>query len=147
MAGTTYDKTKDVKVVGQVKPGVNPILISIDFTKLNVAAADNNWKILAVKDGWVLWDGFTRIKHASSSTATVDVGTAEDGTELDTAIDLSSQATDWTKIDTLKDGTKIIVAADGYIWLDFNTAAVSDGTLEILLFIGAAPNEDSSGIV
>lgn len=147
MAGTTYDMTKQVEVSGMTKPGIFPILIKIDFSKLNVAASDDNWKIFAVKDGWILWDGFTKVATVSASIATVDVGTAEDGTQLDTAIDISSAATDWTKMDTLKDGTKIIIAADGYIWLDFNSAAVTDGTLDILLFFGTAPGEDLEGLV
>ena len=146
MAGTTYDMTKEVEVIGELSPGVSPILIKIDFTKLNVAASGDNWKIFTVKDGWILWDGFTKIPTASSSAATVDIGTAEDGTQLDTAIDISTGAADWTKMDTLVDGTKIIVAADGYIWLDFNDAAVTDGVLEILLFIGTAPGEDQDGL-
>ena len=34
------------------------------------------------------------------------------------------------------------VSADGFIWFDFNTAAVSDGTLEVRLQINVAPGED-----
>ena len=143
MSGTTYDMTKLVETTGEVGPGLSFVTIKIDFAKLPVAAADDNWKILAVNDGWVLYDGYTRVPTASSSTATVDIGTAEDGTELDAAIDLSSAATDITAMDTLVAGTPIIITADGYIWLDFNTASVSDGTLEIHLLIAAVPGEDS----
>jgi hypothetical protein len=146
MAGTTYDKTKEVEVVGGVlKPGLNNVLITIDFTKMNVAAAGDNWKIFALQDGWILYDGYTRV-GASASAATVDIGTAEDGVELDTAIDISSAAADWTVMDTLVSGTPIIVTADGFIWLDFNSATVSDGKLEIWLVILAAPGEDQDGI-
>ena len=147
MAGTTYDKCKDVEVSGITTPGIFPILIKIDFSKLPSAASGDNWKIFAVKDGWILWDGFTKVTTASSSVATIDIGTAEDGTQLDTAIDVSTQATDWTKMDTLVDGTKIIIAADGYIWLDINDAAITDGTLDILLFFGTAPGEDQEGLI
>jgi len=143
MAGTTYDMTKRVEVTGEVVPGISPITIKIDFAKLPVAASGDNWKIFAIKDGWVLYDGYTRVPVASASTATVDVGTAEDGTQLDAAIDISVAATDITVMDTLVAGTPIVVTADGYIWLDFNTAAVSDGTLEIHLLILAMPGEDS----
>jgi hypothetical protein len=143
MAGTTYDMTKKVEVIGEVTNGLAFVTIKLDFTKLPVAAADDNWQVLALKDGWILYDGYTRIPTASSSTATVDIGTAEDGTELDAAVDLSSAATDPTVMDTLVAGTPIIVTADGYIWLDFNTASVSDGTMEIHLLIAALPGEDS----
>lgn len=146
MAGTTYDYTlrrPGIEQIGEVCPGINTVTIKIDFQKLNVAASDENWKILAVKDGWILYDGYTRVPVASDSVATVDVGTAEDGTELDTAIDLSSQATDITVMDTLVAGTPIIITADGWIWLDFNSAAVTNGTLEFHLLIWAPPAEDS----
>lgn len=143
MAGTTYDMTKEVEVVGEISPGLSPITIKIDFSKIPVKAADDNWKIFPVKDGWVLQDGYTRVPVASTSTADVDIGTAEDGTQLDTATDLSVQATDMTLMDTMAFGTAIIITSDGWIWLDFNTAAVTDGTLEIHLLIYAAPGEDS----
>jgi len=143
MAGTTYDKTKEVEVTGEVLPGINTITIKIDFNKLPVKTTDDNWKIYPVKDGWVLQDGYTRVPVASSSIATVDIGTAEDGTELDTAIDISVAVTNMTVMDTLVIGTPIIITSDDYIWLDFNSAAVSDGTLEIHLLIFAAPGEDS----
>lgn len=147
MAGTTYDKTKDVTIIGGVNhPGVNDVVIRMDFSELNVAAADDNWKVFTLQDGWILYDGYTRIPTASASTATVDVGTAEDGTELDAAIDISVAAADWTVMDTLVSGTPIIVTADGYIWLDMNTAAVTDGVLEIWLRILAAPGQDHDGI-
>ena len=143
MAGTTYDMTKQVEVTGEILPGISPITIKIDFAKLPVATTDDNWKIYPVRDGWVLQDGYTRVPVASSSIATVDIGTAEDGTELDTGIDISAQATDITVMDTLVMGTPIIITADDFIWLDFNSAAVSDGTLEIHLLIFAVPSEDS----
>ena len=146
MAGTTYDKTTptgQLEVLGgNVYPGLNSIRIKIDFSKTPVAAAGDNWKVLKLGNGWQLLDGKTRVPTASTSTATLDIGTAEDGTELDAAIDLSVQATGWTDMDTLVSGSPIEVTADGYIWFDFNTAAVSDGTLEVWLLIQVAPGED-----
>jgi hypothetical protein len=142
MAGTTYDMTKQVDVMGEVGMGISTIRIHIDFAKLPVNAADDNWKILKLKEDWILYDGYTKCS-ASTSIATVDVGTQEDGTELDTAIDISTALTDWTVMDTMVSGTPIIVTADGYIWLDFNAAAVSDGWLDIFLLILGAPGEDN----
>lgn len=148
MAGTTYDKTfpnGQIPTYGtEVKPGFNTVVIRIDFSVTPVAAADDNWKILKLNEGWKLHCGYTRIPTASTSTATVDIGTAEDGTELDTAVDLSTAATDWQAMDTLVQGTPILITADGYIWLDFNTAAVSDGLLDIWLEIIVAPEQDST---
>lgn len=143
MAGTTYDMTNSagIEVMGEVGPGLSPIRIQIDFAKTPVAAADENWKVFALREDWILYDGYVKCS-ASSSTATVDIGTAEDGTELDAAIDISTALTDWTVMDTLVAGTPIIVTADGYIWLDFNTAAVTDGTLDIFLLILGAPGEE-----
>jgi len=146
MAGTTYDKTNptgQLEVLGgNIYPGLNVVRIKIDFSKTPVAAAGDNWKVLKLGNGWQLVNGHTRVPVASTSTATLDIGTAEDGTELDTAIDLSTQATAWTAMDTLVAGTPILISADGFIWFDFNTAAVDDGTLEVRLEILVAPGED-----
>jgi hypothetical protein len=147
MAGTTYDKstpTGQLEVLGSnIYPGYNVVVIKIDFSKTPVAASGENWKVLKLNEGWQLINGHTRISTASSSVGTVDIGTQEDGVELDTAIDLSTQATDWTAMDTLVAGTPILVSADGYIWLDFNDAAVNDGTLDIRLEIVVNAEQDS----
>ena len=146
MAGTTYDKTTpggQLEVLGTIRPGFNVIVVKMDFSKTPVAAAGDNWKILKLNEGWKLHCGYTRLSTASTSTATVDIGTAEDGTELDTAVDLSTAATDWQAMDTLVQGTPILITDDGYIWLDFNTATVSDGTLDIWLEIVVGPEQDS----
>lgn len=147
MAGTTYDMTKKVEVIGEQKPGTFPVLIRIDFSKLPVAAAGDNWKVLAIKDGWILKCGYTRMSTDSTSTGTIDIGTQEDGVELDAAFDVDAGSqSDWTVMDTLVEGTPIIVTADGYIWLDFNTAVIEDGVFEILLEIFCAPGSDHDGI-
>ena len=145
MAGTTYDMTKNPLIgrYGTIKPGHNVIKISIDFTKTPVAAADENWKIYELKEEWILAGGWTRNTTASSSTATVDLGTGEDGTQLDTAIDISTALTVWTAMDTMVAETEIIISADGYLWLDFNTAAITDGNLEFLFVILVEPGNDS----
>ena len=144
MAGTTYDKTNgQLQVLGTVDPGFNAVVIQIDFSKTPVLAIGDNWKILELNEGWELLNGYTRLSTASTSVATVDIGTAEDGTELDAAVDVSAAATDWQVMDTLVAGTPILITADGYIWLDFNAATISDGTLDIYLQIVCAPNQDS----
>ena len=146
MAGTTYDKTSptgQLEVYGDIKPGFNVLVFKIDFSKTPALAAGDNWKILAVKDHWELFNGYTRLTTASTSAGTVDIGTAEDGVELDAAVDVSVAAADWQAMDTLIAGTPILVAADGFIWLDFNDAAVSDGTLDIKLQIIVPPDSDN----
>jgi len=144
MAGITFDKTNgELEVLGTVRPGFNSIVIKIDFSKTPVTTIGDNWKVLALNEGWELLNGYTRLSTASTSAATIDIGTAEDGTELDTAVDVSTQATDWQAMDTLVAGTPILVTADGYIWLDVNTATISDGTLDIYLQIICAPTQDS----
>ena len=142
MAGTTYDYTDSgaIDVMGEPTSGISAVRISIDFAKQNVAASGDNWYVYALKEGWILLYGFCKCTE-SSSAATVDIGVSEDGTELDTAVDISTALTDWTVMDTLA-GTPVIITDDGYIWLDFNSASVSDGTLDILLYIAAAPGED-----
>ncbi len=145
MAVSTTNMTKHPKIqrYGTINPGHNLIKIVIDFSKTSVDTADDDWTILNINDDWILGGGWTRMSTASTSAATCDIGTAGDGTELDTAIDLSSATTTWTAMDTMVVETEIIPTADGYIFLNFNSAAVSDGVLEILLTILVEPGNDS----
>jgi len=138
-----YDKTKEVEVLGEISPGFNFITIKIDFNKVPAKATDDDWKVFVLNNNWVLLNGYTQIPVASTSLGTIDIGTAQDGTELDTAIDISTGATGMTAMDTLLYNAAIVITADGYIYLRFNTAPVLDGVLEIHLEILAAPTEDS----
>jgi hypothetical protein len=143
MAGTTYDKVTLLERLGIINSGFNYLYIKIDFSKTPVAAAGDNWKIARTKDGWLFKACYFRMPTDSTSTATIDVGTAEDGTELDTAIDVDAGSQEaWTAM-TPTDASPVEVTADGYIWLDFNTAAISDGVIEFMFEIMAAPGEDS----
>lgn len=144
MAGTEYDMTKHPKIqrFGTVNPGINVLKFSIDFTKTPVNAADDDWKIYEFKEEWILMGGWARNTSASTSAATVDIGTAADGTELDTAVDISTALTVWTAMDTMVVETEIIMTADTGLYLNFNAAAVSDGNLEIMLLVLVEPGND-----
>ena len=65
----------------------------IDFSKQNMAAADN-LKLFKVKDKWLLLRGFTRTLVASDGDATADIGTAAVGQQLDVG---NNERSNWNR--------------------------------------------------
>ncbi len=138
----TYDLTAQ-EVVGNSATGLFYIYASIDFSEHNTAAANDDIKIARTRDGWLFLGAFFRMPTDSTSAATVDVGTAQNGVELDTAIDLDAGTqTGWTAM-TPTYASPVEVTSDGYIWLDINTAACTDGVLQMMFIVMAGPGEDS----
>ena len=121
----------------------------VDFAKQNMGINDD-LRLFKVKDKWVLRNGYTRCLVASGVANTIDLGTAQNGTELDAAANANS-AGDWLQMDTLGivvvddtvdvNVTQIPITADGYIWLDNNTAAASSGIFEVMLEVMVGPND------
>ena len=121
----------------------------VDFNKQPLGINDD-LRLFKIKDKWVLRNGYTRCLVASGVANTIDLGTAQNGTELDTAANANS-AGDWLQMDTLGivivddtadvNVTQIPVTADGYVWLDNNTAAASSGVFEVMLEVMVSPND------
>jgi len=121
------------------KPGTFWLYCNFDYGKQNMGINDDA-RIFQVRDKWVLLRGFSRCLVASGVASTIDIGTAQDGTELDTAFDTNS-AGDWTIMDTLKSAGEISLTSDGYIWADNNTAAASSGIFEVAIEVYAGPED------
>jgi len=119
------------------KPGTFWMYARVDFSKQNMGINDDI-RLFQVRDKWMLLRGFSRCVSASGVANTLDIGTAQNGTELDTAFNANS-AGDWTIMDTLKSGGEIALTSDGYIWLDNNTAAASSGVCDFLIEVLASP--------
>lgn len=117
----------------------------VDFSKQPMGINDD-LRLFKVQDGWLLLRGYTRCLTASGVANTIDIGTAQNGVEIDAAANANS-AGDWIVTDTLAEGAEIALTADGYIWLDNNTAAVEKGEFEIAIQVFCAPGdmEDFSG--
>ena len=111
----------------------------VDFSKQNMGINDD-LRLFQVRDKWVLCQGLWRCLVASGVANTIDVGTSQNGTEL-TAAENANSANDWTAMDTLKNYTPIALTADGYIWLDNNTAAASAGIFEVAILCFAGPDD------
>jgi hypothetical protein len=109
----------------------------VDYGKQNMGINDD-LKLFKVKDKWLLLRGFCRNLVASGVASTIDLGTAQNGTELDAAFNTNS-ASDWTIMDTLKGGGEIALTADGYIWADNNVAAATSGEFEVMIEVYAGP--------
>jgi len=134
-----FNKTE----MGDSKPGLFYIYSKVDFAKYPMAAIGDDFKLAGTKDGWLFLGAFFRMLTVSTSAGTVDVGTAQDGVELDTAIDVSGANTAWAAM-TPTYAAPVEVTADGHIWLDCNTAAIEDGVLELMFIVMAAPGDDES---
>ena len=125
------------------RSGLFYIYLKVDFSKCNISTA-NDYKIGRVADGWLFLGSFFRMPTDSTSAGTIDIGTTQSGTDLDATIDVDagSQA-GWTAM-TPTYAAPVEVAADGYMWLEANAAAINDGVLEMMFVVMAAPNEDSA---
>jgi len=121
------------------RPGVFWLYSKFDFSKQNMGINDDA-RILQVRDKWLLLRGFSRCLVASAVANTVDIGTVQNGAELDTAFNANS-AGDWVIMDTLKSAGEISLSADGYIWLDNNTAAAAYGIVEVAIEVYAGPED------
>lgn len=130
----TYDYYKNQQPVGPYKPGSNWFMITVDFSKQNVAAADV-LRLMEVKNHWILKSGFTRVRSAADGTATMDIETTAGGDQIDAAVDIDSATDTWLRFDTLDDDGPIALTADSYIFATINAAACSSGIIDILLEI------------
>ena len=115
--------------------GVFWLYTRVNFTQQNLGINDD-MRLFQVMDGWELLRGFSRCVIASGVSNTLDIGTAQNGTQLDTAFNANS-AGDWTIMDTLKSAGEIAIGADGYIWLDNNTAVTGTGVCDFLIEVMA----------
>lgn len=113
-------------------------------------AATDVIRVIRLKDHWILKNAWYRVHTAStdSSTRTVDIGTADNGTEIASNVDMKT-AGDWVQGTIGKDsagtsGVHVIQGADGHIFVSPDHAFTS-GKLQIMVEVVAAPgSEDGS---
>lgn len=128
------------KAMGNPRSGLFTLYQRIDFSKHPMSAVGDDFKIFETKDSWLIVDSRGRMPTASTSTGTIDIGTTQNGTDIDAAIDADGALTAWFAGDALN--AAAVACADGNIWLDCNTAAITDGVLEVFLTVLAPPNDD-----
>ncbi|MFA9408739.1 MAG: hypothetical protein ACERKJ_07870 [Candidatus Dadabacteria bacterium] len=121
-------------MIPSIKPGSNWFFFRINWTETPFLQNDTA-KICEVKDHWILKSGFTRATVATSGAASMDIGTATTGQEIDTAIAIDSGTDTWLKMDGATDNTPIAITADGHIFIEVLDAAVDDGITDIMLEI------------
>jgi hypothetical protein len=95
----------------------------INFAKNNIGANDD-MRIMKVYDGDILIGGYYKVGTAEGGTFTCDVGTAQNGTQLASNLNLNS-AGNWTAMPTapvFNSDTFIEITSDGYIWLNADHA-------------------------
>jgi hypothetical protein len=139
----TYDYYKEFASPSEgPKTGSFILYCRLDFAKQNMAANDV-CRLAKLKAGWIIRDSYYRMPGtASTSTATMDLGTTADGTgqEIAAGIDLDAIGNAvWNQGVIDCDGTTESVDADSYLTAECLGAAASTGVLEVMLEILAAP--------
>lgn len=129
-----YHKEHQESLLPTIKPGSNWFFFRIKPALQNLQANDDI-TLCEVKNHWVLKCGFTRVTTPTTGAATMDIGTAAGGNQLDDAIDIDSATDTWLRMDTLDDDGPIALTADGYIYARNLDAAVYDGVIDIMLEI------------
>jgi hypothetical protein len=107
-------------------------------------------RVIRLKDHWIIKNSWYRVRTAStdSSTRTVDIGTADNGTQIASNVNMKS-AGDWVQGTIGKDsagtsGAHVITGADGYIFLSPDHGFTT-GKIQIMIEVVAAPgSEDGS---
>lgn len=129
-----------------VKPraGIFPLYVKIDFSTPahKLAAAADYLVVAKLLKNWIILDSYYKMPTASTSAATIDIGTTYDGSgqEVAAGVDISTGLTGWTQ-GSLLSGALEIVDADSYLTVEALSAAISDGVLEILLLVAAGMDE------
>ena len=124
------------------KPGIFPLYCKVDFSKHPLAAAADYLVLAKILDKWIVLDSFWKLPTASTSVATMDIGTTYDGSgqEVVAGADISGANTGWTQGAVLS-GAIDIHAKDTYLTCEALSAAVSDGILEVLLIVASGVDE------
>ena len=135
MASYDYYKRKDTdSVIPSLVPGSNWFFIRIQPALQNMSTGDT-LKLFKIKNHWVILNGLTRITTATTAGALGDIGTSSGGNELDTNLDLDSTSDTWVEMDTVTCDAPVPIEADGYIYFECLTAAITDGVIDLLIEI------------
>ena len=131
MAEHLLYKTNQYNLVS-TKPGSNWLFFRINWRETPLAQNDTA-KICEIKNHWILKSGFTRATVATTGAASMDIGTASAGQEIDIAVAIDSGTDTWLRFDTVDDDGPVAITADGYIYIEVLDAAVDDGITDIML--------------
>jgi len=127
-----------------VKPGSNWFHLRFDgrvFEKYwgKVGAVNDIFRMMKVKNHWIIKNGFTRVSSGAVATATGDLEVSS-ANELDAAIALQGGADTWIRTDGKDDDDPLAIIADGYVLLTINTEALELTTvIDIMLEIIVSP--------
>ena len=117
-----------------IKPGSNWFFFRLNWREQNMLQNDT-LKLCEVMNHWVVKCGFSRATIATTGAASLDVGTASAGNQLDDAIAIDSGTDTWLRFDTVDDDGPVALTADGYLYLKVLDAAVTDGITDLMIEI------------
>ena len=127
-----------------IKPGSNWFHLRFDGRVLNkywgvVGAANDIFRMMKVKNHWIIKNGFTRVSGAAVATATGDLEVSV-ANELDNAIALQGGPDTWIRTDGSDDAAPKMVTDDGYVLLTINDEALELTTvIDIMLEVIVSP--------
>jgi hypothetical protein len=112
-------------------------------------SSGDDFRLAELKDHWIITNAWYRVRHASTATCGVDLGTTQGGVDIATNIAIGTAA-DWVQAIPGKDtaagttGNHIIMGADGYVWANLDNAGTG-GVLEVVIEVVAGDRESASG--
>ncbi|MFA9408740.1 MAG: hypothetical protein ACERKJ_07875 [Candidatus Dadabacteria bacterium] len=127
-----------------IKPGSNWFHIRFDGKVFEeyfqaIGASGDIFRLMEVKNHWIIKNGFTRVSSPAVATATGDLEISV-ANELDNAFALQGGADTWIRTDGTDDAAPLAVIADGYVLLTVNTEALLTTTVfDIMLEVIVSP--------
>jgi hypothetical protein len=109
--------------------------------RLEVGDAADDFRVMKMRDKWVVRDSYYRVVEACSATVTLNIGTSEAGTEIAAAVD-GTATSNWTQGTIDPNDNTSSNTADGYIWLMIDTAETTQGIVEIAVEFVAGPDDN-----
>lgn len=123
------------KSMGSNKPGSVVMFAILDFSKHN-AAANDIFRVIKMKQGWIIRDSWYKVMSAGTSGTDWEIGYAGATTDIKDITDPTS-TTEWLQGDD-KAGAEKSWASDGYVEVKVTAGAETIGKLGVAVevFIG-----------
>lgn len=132
------------KAMGLNRPGCFWVFAELDFQKHN-AAANDIFRIIKLKQGWMVRDSRYKVKSAGTSGTDWEVGVSDATTGIVDITDPTS-TTEWAQ-GSYTPAAELTVAADRYIEVKVTAGAETVGKLLVAIEVFAGIDESETDSV
>jgi hypothetical protein len=134
------------KSMGNNKPGKFMVFAELDFAKHN-AAANDIFRLIKLKNGWIVTDSYYKVKSVGTSGTDWEVGVKDATTGIVDITDPTS-TTAWAQGAYQQDGAaEFVPAEDEYIEVKVTAGAETIGKLLVAVEIFAGIDESETDSV